>query len=186
MATYTTYKTRFTLDNRKPKTPQYIMVDVGEGFETEIRNTEVMDKYDLLGKDVLTFVNEICTLVDTKKPELPADDWDALALALKVLMIRYDGGELYYYLLHTYGADALNYHAWVHFAEDTDWLVCVNTFANMPTEFLEEYAAKRWASRATTAGESGKKQIIKAISERTDIYGINSLPMNMVEGILFS
>lgn len=186
MVTYTTYKATFTLDNRNPKTQQYCPVDLGEGFHTKIRNKEVLEKYDLLGKGVLAFVNKICHLVDNTKDELPTEDWEALELALRILMVSNDSGELYYYLLHAHGADALSYDTWVHFAEDMDWRICVRTFADMPTEVLEEYGAKRWEKRSKTAGEEGKKHILRAISQRTDIYGIHSLPSEMVDSILFA
>lgn len=182
---YTTYKTYF-----RPQSSQtqqtYEPVDIGEGFVTKTRNKEVLEKYNLLGKDVLSFVNELCFIVDEKKDEMPLEEWESLEFTLRVLMVTYDGGELYYYLLHAHGAEALNYNAWAHFAGDTDWRICVRTFADMPTEILEEYAAKDWAERTRTTGEEGKKHILNAISQRTDIYGVHSLPTNMVEAILFN
>lgn len=181
---YTTYKAYF-----RPQSSQtqqtYEPVDLGEGFVTKTRNKEVLEKHDLLGKDVLSFVNELCFLVDEKKADMPLEEWEALEFSLRVLMVSYDGGELYYYLLHAHGADALNYNAWTHFASDTDWRICVRTFTDMPTSILEEYAVKEWKERTRTTGEEGKKNIIKAISKRTDIYGAHSLPTEMVEGILF-
>lgn len=162
-----------------------ISVDLGEGFITKTRNKKVLEKHDLLGKDVLNFVNELCFLVDEKKDEMPVEEWESLEFTLRVLMVTYDGGELYYYLLHAHGADAIKYNTWVHFSFDSDWLICVRTFTDMPTEVLEEYAVKAWMERTRTTGTEGTKNIIKAISKRTDMYGAHSLPTDMVEGILF-
>lgn len=181
---YTTYKAYFRPQFSQTR-QSYDPVDLGEGFKTKTRNKEFLEKHNLLGKDVLSFVNELCFLVDEKKADLPLEEWESLEFSLRALMVTYDGGELYYYLLHAHGAEALNYNAWAHFASDTDWRICVRTFTDMPTDILEEYAAKDWAERTRTTGEEGKKNIIKAISKRTDIYGSHSLPINMVEGILF-
>ena len=132
--------------------------DLGEGFTTKTRTKEVLEKHDLIGKDVLGFVNELCFIVDEKKEELPLEEWESMEFSLRALMVSYDGGELYYYLLHAHGAEALNYNAWAHFASDTDWLVCVRTFTYMPTAVLEEYAAKDGQNAAELRGKRERKK----------------------------
>jgi hypothetical protein len=166
--------------------PDYT-VSLGEGFQTKTRNKDHLEKHGLIGTDLLSFVNDLCVLVDEKKSELPKEEWENLAFTLLVLMVTYDTGELYYYLLHSYGADAINYNAWVHFVSDSDWRTCVRAFTDMPTAILEEYGAKEWQGRIHKMYRANIEQFLKAISERTDIYGANGgLPSEMVEGILFS
>jgi hypothetical protein len=172
------YHTTYT-----PKLPEYV-VDLGEGFKTKTKNKDHLTKHGLMEVDILTFVNKLCVLVDTKKDEIPADEWNTLKNTLAHLVVSYDG-ELYYYLLHAHGADALNYNAWVHFSYDSSWPVCVRTFTDMPTDVLEQYALKAWAVRNRTLGDDGRKAVMQAISKRTDIYGTESLPIEMVERILF-
>jgi hypothetical protein len=166
------------------KKPSEYKMELENGFIAKTSNKEYLEKHDLLGKGTLHFVNTLCILVDEKKDELPVEEWKSLELTLCRLMVDYDYGELYYYLLHSYGVDAINYNAWVHFSLDTDWNICLRAFTDMPTEVLEEYGLRDWHRRSPTAGDG--KEILKAISRRSDIYGANSgLPPEMVKGILF-
>ena len=112
-------------------------ITLEDGFVVRTAKQSVLEKYDLLGKGSLHFVNSLSILVDEKKDSLPEEDWEALKLILKRFMIDYEGGELYYYLVHTYGAEAINYNAWVHFIADSVWGVCVRTFTDMPTAILQ-------------------------------------------------
>jgi hypothetical protein len=167
--------------------PREYPIDLGDGFSARPRNSKILEKYDVLGQGSLHFVNTLSTLVDEKKDELPEEDWEALAYALKRFMIDYEGGDLYYYLVHTHGADALNYNAWVHFSLDCVWSVCVRTFTDMPTEVIEEYGVRHWAERNKTIGPEGSGHIMEALNNRTDIYGANGgMPVQMVKGILFN
>lgn len=161
-------------------------ITLEDGFVVRTANQSVLEKYDLLGQGSLHFVNALSILVDDKKDSLPEEDWEALKLILKRFMIDYEGGELYYYLVHTFGAEALNYRAWMHFVSDSVWGVCVRTFTDMPTAILEEFGAHDWAERCGTIGEVGSRHIMKALSKRTDIYGANGgMPAELVKGILF-
>lgn len=164
--------------------PEYT-VPLGEGFQTKTYSIECLKKYNLIGVDVLTFVNTLCSLVDNEKDEVTLEEWHCLEFTLRAFMVTYDSGELYFYLLHSHGPDAINYRAWVHFANDSSWPICVRTFTDMPTEMLEEYAAKDWQRRIQGCGDETKRKFMEAIGKRTDIYGQDSLPLEMVEGILF-
>lgn len=165
--------------------PATTTVRLGEGFQTKTIDHDHLVKYGLIGKDMLSFLNDLCFLVDEKKGDIPAEEWESLKFSLRALMWTYDAGELYYYLLHAHGADAIKYNAWVHFASDSTWDICVRVFTDMPTDILEEYGAKEWQTRTQTTGHKGKESLLKAIGKRTDIYGSDSLPEDMVEGILF-
>jgi hypothetical protein len=160
-------------------------IDLGEGFLAKTSNKEYLEKHNLLGKGVLHFVNTLCVLVDEKKDELPEAEWDSLDYTLRHLMVAYENGHLYFYLLNTHGADAINYNAWAHFSLDTLWGVCVQTFTDMPTAVIEEYGVRHWKRRSRTLGKNGYNSVMKAIEARTDIYGSGSLPSQMVAGILF-
>lgn len=188
MATYTTsYKANFTFNRPVSKVRKYSLVDIGDGFETKIYDSSsILEKYELLGNNLVSFLNNICILVETKKTEIPDADWNELRLALNFLMVRYDGGSLYYHILDTYGIESLNYYAWVHFAEDSDWRVCANTFGHMPTKVLERYTSERWENRSATAGEEGRKTILEIIRNRADLYGSQALSTSQVEAVLFN
>ena len=166
------------------RAPNYSRIDLEEGLVVRTMNRAVLEKHDLLGKGALHFVNAVSDLVEDKKEELPEEEYKVLAATLKRLMIDYEDGELYRHLLHTHGADAINYNAWVHFSDDCVWSVCVKTFTDMPTEILEEYGARHWADRDKTIGAEGSKHIMEALSRRSDMYG--SLPGQMVKGIIFN
>jgi hypothetical protein len=111
-------------------------IDLGDGFIVRSITPHYLEKHDLLGKGSLHFVNALSTLVEEQKDDLPEEEWAALERTLKRLMIDYENGDLYYYLVHTHGADALNYSAWVRFSSDCVWSVCVRTFTDMPTAIL--------------------------------------------------
>jgi hypothetical protein len=162
-------------------------VELGEGFITQIKDDDYLAKHGLLGKDVLTFVNDLSALVEENKRNdtLSRDERISLDFALTRFMVIYDDGELYYYLLHAYGPDALNYSSWVRFASDTSWPICVRTFSDMPTSILEEYGVKDWHERTKYMRREDVEVFLKAIGKRNDIYGSGSLPMEMMEGILF-
>jgi len=160
-------------------------IELGEGFIARTSDKEVLEKHELLGNGVLAFVNDLSFLVDEKKDELPEEEWGTLELTLKRLMIDYQDGELYYYLVHTHGADAINLSAWGHFSLDTVWRVCVRTFTDMPTNVIEAYGGRYWNERKGTLGSEGYKAVMKAVSKRTDIYGNGSLPSYLAQGILF-
>lgn len=167
--------------------PREYTIDLEDGFIAKTTNKEVIEKHDLLGKGSLHFVNTLSELVDEKKDSLPEEEWTVLERTLNRLMIDYENGELYYYLVHSFGSDAISYNAWAHFSLDTVWSVCVRTFTDMPTEVIEEYGVRHWARRNTTVGKEGSAHLMQAINERTDIYGQNGgLPPKMVAGILFS
>lgn len=162
-------------------------ITLEDDFVVRSPHQSVLEKYELLGKDSLHFVNTLSVLVDEKNDSLPEEDWEALKFTLKRFMIDYEGGELYYYLVHTHGAEALNYNAWMHFIADAVWGVCVRTFTDMPTAILEEYCSSDWAEHSGTVGKEGSRHILKALSNRTDIYGENGgMPAELVKGILFN
>lgn len=164
-----------------------LMLPLSNGFFLKTTNTNAscLDRYKLLDKDVLYFTNRLSLLVDTRKNKIPKNDWEILARTLNNFMVTHQNGELYYYLLHAHGPDAIKYNAWVHFASDTDWSICVRTFTDMPTKILEEYADKEWHNRTRRMSYKDIEVFLKAINKRTDIYGNDSLPLSMVEGILF-
>lgn len=145
---------------------------------------KVFDKYKLLGKNILQIVNELCVLVDEKKDELPKRDWACLNYALKDLMIKNEDGYLLDYLLGAYGAEAINYQAWVRFSCDCVWSVCLRTFKYMPASALEEYARSVIPQRNFT--EKCMKAVMSAIGDRKDIYGRESLPTDLVKELLFN
>lgn len=162
-------------------------IDLEDGFIVRSANKSILEKYGLLGQGSLHFVNALSILVDNKTDSLPKEDFEALEFALKRFMIDYEGGKLYYYLVHTYGPEALNYNAWVHFASDAVWGICVRTFTDMPTAILEEFGAHAWAEFSVTVGKEGSRHIMSALSKRTDIYGENGgMPAELVKGILFN
>lgn len=162
-------------------------ITLEDGFVVRTTNQSILEKYDLLSQGSLHFVNTLSVLVDEKKDSLPEEDWEVLQLTLKRFMIDYEGGEVYYYLVHTYGPEALNYNAWVHIIADSVWGVCVRTFTDMPTAILEEYGSRDWAEHSGTVGKEGSGHIMKALSKRTDIYGKNGgMPAELVKGILFT
>jgi hypothetical protein len=158
-------------------------VKIGHGFIAKSVDRAHLVKYDLLGNGPLAFVNKLCALVDEKKDELPPDEWDSLQFTLKALMVRYEDGELYEHLLHTFGPDNLNYNAWVHFSIDPVWDVCLKVFTEMPTEVLEEYGSRNWVPYQH---DVDNEAIMESISKRTDIYGGNNIPQDLLEGILFN
>ena len=166
--------------------PTEYKVDLGDGFIAKTTNKKHLQKHDLTGKGSLHFVNTLSTLVDEQKPFLPEEEWKSLEWSLHRFMIDYEDGDLYYYLVHTHGADALNYNTWAHFSLDTVWQVCLRTFTDMPTEVIEEYGVRHWKRRSKTIGEEGYKSLLKAISNRTDIYGNGNMPPNMAKNILFT
>jgi hypothetical protein len=158
-------------------------LEIGHGFTAKSRDYAHLEKHNLLGRGPLAFVNDLCALVDEKKDELPSDEWDSLEFTLHRLMLMYEDGELYEHLLHNYGPNALGYNAWVHFTIDPNWDVCLKAFIDMPTEILEEYGSRNSIPDRHT---EDNKAIMDAISKRADTYGGNSLPRDMVEGILFN
>lgn len=162
-------------------------ITLEDGFVVRTTNQSVLEKYDLLGQGTLHFVNTLSALVDEKKDSIPEEDWEVLKFTLKRFMIDYEGGEVYYYLVHTYGPEALNYNAWMHFIADSVWGVCVRTFTDMPTEVLETYGSRDWAEHTGTVGKEGSRNIMDALRKRTDIYGENGgMPAELVKGILFN
>lgn len=146
----------------------------------------LLDKYHLSGKNILEIVNELCILVEAKKDELPAEDWQHLHSSLKQLMIKHEDGSLLYHLINNYGAEAINYWAWVRFSMDCDWYVCIETFRLMPTDMLEEYAKKNWADRTKNFTDKCFEAVMEQIGHRKDIYGAHSLPAKLVQGLLFA
>lgn len=165
--------------------PHEYKIDLGDGFIAKTRNKETLEKHGVLGQGSLHYVNTLSALVDEQKAVLPAEEWESLEWSLRRFMIDYEGGDLYYYLMHTHGADALSYNTWAHFSLDTVWSVCLRTFTDMPTAVIEEYGVRHWKRRSKTIGEDGYKSLLKAISNRTDIYGNGSMPPNMARDILF-
>lgn len=157
-------------------------IEIGHGFIAKSRDESLLEKHNLLGQGPLTFVNDLCALVDEKKEELPPEEWDSLEFTLHRLMLMYEDGDLYEHLLHTYGANAIGYNAWLHFSIDPRWDICLKAFIDMPAEVLEEYASRNWVPYRH---EVDNEAIMEAISKRTDVYGADSLPREMVEGILF-
>lgn len=158
-------------------------VEIGHGFSAKVTDRTYVEKHGLLGRGPLAFVNELSTLVDENKGKLPEAEWDSLEFTLHALMLRYEDGELYEHLLHTYGANAIGYNAWLHFSIDPRWDVCLKAFIDMPAEVLEEYASRNWVPYRH---DVDNEAIMEAISKRADIYGADSLPREMVEGILFN
>lgn len=156
---------------------------LGRGFKAKSIDRTQLEKHDLLGKGILHFVNNLCVLVDEKRDELPEAEWESLNYTLHSLMLRYEDGELYEHLLHTYGISAINYNTWTHFTIDPDWDICLKAFIDMPTEILEEYASRNSIPPRHT---EDNRAIMDAIRRRADIYGEKSLPSEMVEGILFN
>ena len=165
--------------------PDTVIVELGEGFTTQVKDDDCLEKHGLLNRDLLGFVNDLSVLVEEKKDSLSRNEWISLEFALTRLMVIYDDGELYYYLLHAYGPDAINYSAWVRFASDTSWPICVRTFSDMPTSILEEYGVRNWEDRTKHMRREDVEVFLKSIGRRTDIYGSDNLPTNMMEGILF-
>lgn len=166
------------------KLPEHVVL-LENGFQTKTLNHDHLVKHGLMGKGMLHFVNGLCALVHEGKDATPADEWNTLELTWRVLMKTYENGELYFYLLHAYGPDAISYSSWVHFASCSTWDICVRVFTDMPTAVLEEYGTRDWKERSRTAGLEGKVTILAAIGKRTDIYGIDSMPAHLVDGIIF-
>lgn len=162
---------------------EFSLVAIGNGFEVKSLNKEHLEKHGLLGKGALHFMNEISILVDEKKDELSEEEWNSLEYTLNDLSVTHQDGELYYFLLHAYGAEAMNFAAWTRFSMDSEWKICLKTFASMPTNILEEYGRKMWKERVKTLGDEGIKKVFEVISARKDIYG--ELPIDMTVGILF-
>ena len=161
-------------------------IDLEDGFFVRTDNRSVLEKYELLGHGSLHFLNNLSALVDEKEDCLPTEDFTALKFILKRFMIDYEGFRLYRYLLLTHGPESLNYSAWCHFAHDTIWTVCAQTFEDMHTEILEQFGAHSWSEFVTSIGKVGMKDIMQAISRRKDIYVENGgMPAEMVRGILF-
>ena len=168
------------------RAPSYQRIEL-DGFTVRTNNSACLEKYDLLDKGILHFVNALSDLVESKKEELPEEDFKVLSFTLKRVMIDYEDGELYDYLVHTHGPEAIQFNAWVHFALDCIWTVCVRTFTDMPTSILEEYGLSEWPRRSGSMGREGNKAVMAAIHARSDIYGHNGgIPPQMVRGILFN
>lgn len=160
------------------------LVSIGHEFFARTVNATHLEKHNLLGRGPLAFVNDLCVLVDEKKEALPSEEWNSLEATLHSTMLKYETGELYGHLFETYGPDAINYNAWVHFSIDTEWNTCLRVIKDMPTEILEQYApSDDWTFRRST---EDYRAVMKAIGKRTDSYGSDSLPQDMVEGILFN
>lgn len=157
-------------------------IEIGHGFIAKSIDRTHLEKHNLLGRGLLAFVNDLCFIVDEKEGELPLEEWNSLEFTLHRLMLVYEEGDLYEHLLHTYGANAISYNAWLHFSRDPRWEICLQAFTEMPTEILEEYASRNWVP---SRQEADRKAIMEAISKRTDIYGNDSLPPELAEGILF-
>lgn len=181
MAVYTSsYRTSYYIGYSPPS-----VIKFKEGFPTTTKNKEHLKKHGLLDLNLLEFLNKLCFLVDENAETLPEKEWETLEHTLKRLIINYEDGSLCDYLVQQYGAEAISYNAWIHFNNDSDWFACLRTFEHMPTEVLERFAAEEWKERRKTIGEEGTRLVLRSIGERTDYYGKESLPEEMVRGLLF-
>jgi hypothetical protein len=172
--------------------PQQYKIEIGEGFYIKSsyqahleQHKRYLEKHGLLGQGILHFVNGLCDVVADQSEHLPAEEKDSLEPTLKRLMLTNESGELYYYLLHAHGAEAITYNAWARFNFDCNWNVCLRTFTDMPTSVLEEYGRKARDRMDKNLSGAGRREIMTAIGKRDDIYGIHSLPPEMVFSLLF-
>lgn len=154
----------------------------------------VLASNDVLSDNLVEFINALCQIVDDNSyaatRTIDNDEYAQLERCLRSIMIRYESGALYHHLLNSSdnAMNELNFAVWSHFTLDQTWDMCVRSFADMPTEMLEKYAADEaiWAERSATVGREGFNDIMAAIATRTDIYGGGNLPNDMLKEILFN
>ena len=161
-------------------------IDIGEGFTMQTMNRELLWERGLLGKDVLHLANSLADL-EAKWDSFPEEEAEVYGCSLASLILGYQRGELYLYLLHNHGPDAINFNLWVKFSLHTRLPICIRTFKDMPTEVIEGYGTEIWQQVRSRFKftHDGLRKVYEAIGQRSDIYGANSLPTKLAVGILF-
>lgn len=145
-----------------------------EGFDFPVRSLEPITQMELNTDSILSFVNQLSDLVDNRKESLPEGVWDSLRQTLDRLMIEFENGRLYEFLLEKHGPDALNISAWRHFARSTVWDVGLRVYRDIPADLLLQHGA---TIRRTIIWTDELEAIVRSISRRTDNLGMLSEEM---------